>query len=67
MIDRSELQKLVAQAVAGGRLQRIPTGVRALRDRPPPAVSEPLVRPEACFGGRQVDRHPHLDELDRSR
>ncbi len=58
------LRALVDQALAAGRITRIATGERALAPRLSPAPQPLLVNAEQCLGGRQVERLPHLDEID---
>lgn len=58
------LRALVAQALAAGRVTRVAMGERALAPRLSPTPQPLLVNAEQCLGGRQVERMPHLDEID---
>lgn len=59
-----ELQALIAAAVAAGRVQRVPEGVRALPTPADPA-RQPKAIPATCGPGRLVSRCPRLDQYDR--
>lgn len=54
-------EDLIAEAIRGGRVRRVPTGAVVLPERRP-QVAEPRVRPETCGSGRQRLAAPGADE-----
>lgn len=58
---------LIAEAVAAGRVVQVPEGARALPECALAQVTASPIRAEACGRGQQVDRAPHLDEIDKER
>lgn len=59
-----ETIRLIAAAIAEGRVVAVPDGARTLPERP--AGEQPArIRAEACGRGRHVGRAPHLDGIDR--
>lgn len=56
------IDDLVAEAIAAGRLRRIPDGTRAIppRDR---TGKDPNQRPESCGSGRQIHACPGADDM----
>ena len=59
--------RLIAAAIAEGRVVTVPEGQRALPECELAKVNAAPVRAEGCRSGRQVERAPHLDEIDRER
>ncbi len=55
------LEEIVAEAVAAGRVRRVPEGARSLPPPPPPkGVNQ---RPESCSSGRQILAMPGADDM----
>lgn len=57
------IEDLIAQAVAEGRVNRIPAGVSGIV-RKPKDETRTRFHPEHCGKGGRVDRHRFLEEID---
>lgn len=62
-VDRA----LIDEALAGGRIRRIPLGERGLATKSTPSPGACRVRPEGVGSGRHVARFATLDEIDGER